>query len=799
MTFEAQFHFTDTYLYGYIFRIISDRGNTADLVIGDASLVFSMPSGDIASSLSLTDAGIVPDRWISTAICADVKRGEVSLTVGEQVRRWSTPEIRDFDRVEIIFGKINNPSRQVIDVPDMTVRNLTISDPSGKPLYAWTLSMHGQQGVYDDLKYHFAKCENPLWQLDSYGEWTRVAAFGADRTPYLAYDPDRNRVAVADQYAFCAFSVQEGHLERQTVNRGLSYIMTANQMIYNPLDSSFYAYNLIRENDAREFVPFDRAEGRWGATAAHENHTDYRHHNRYFSAQHNRLYLFGGYGHLKYRDGVLIYDVGSSAWSRATLKGYTPAPRYLSGMGKVDDDHLLLFGGYGSESGDQALQAQYYYDCYIVDLRTLEARKLWTLESPAENFVVSNSLVVDTVGKSFYALCYPFMTSNTVISLYKFSLERPEYEVMAGQIPLRFKDVFSYVDLFFDRAGNRLIAATCAPGAESETDVSIYTMPYPPLKRADIYQTERVKRKFSATRPAGLLLLSALSIALLLIGKGKKGKKGRGTTGSGKAESGAEDEPLPITGISTVRKLQKQSINLFGGFQVIDRQGNDITADFKPLLKNLFLLILLNTIKNGKGISFSRLKEILWFDKSEESANNNRGVALSKIRQIMENVGKTQFNKKGTCWSVKFGEEVYCDYYEALILMKKIKENRETTLRDIKRLLTIVTVGELMPNTQADWTDTFKSDFSNELVDLILHLVRQSPAPFPFPDDTGLEMANALLTHDPLNEDGLRLKCKTLVKTGKNGLAKKTYATFSKEYALLFGIKYPYTFEQTIH
>ncbi|MDR3218219.1 MAG: hypothetical protein LBU22_04435 [Dysgonamonadaceae bacterium] len=792
MTFDAKFHFKDVHIYGYIFRIMNDKENTIDLVIGDANLVFSMPSGGIASNNTLADVNIIPNQWVPICINADIEKEELKIIVGKYVKKWHTPEVRGFNNIEIVFGKINDQRKQVIDVPDMTIKNLEIADLSGKPKYSWKLSMHTLDGVYDDLKHHFAKCENPNWQLDNYGIWKKETTFNTKRTPYLSYDFDKNIVAVADQNSFYTFSVKDSRLEKPTVNKKLSYIITANQMIYNSLDSNFYAYNLIKENDAREFVPFDLSEGKWGITTAHEHNTDYRHHNRYFSSKYNRLYIFGGYGHLKYKEGVFIYDANSKSWSKTVLKGYTPTPRYLSGMGKIDDDHLLLFGGYGSETGDQALQAQFYYDCYIVDLRTMEAKRLWTLENPVENFVVSNSLVVDMANKSFYALCYPFMKSNSMISLYKFSLEKPEYEVMAGQLPIKFNDVFSYVDLFFDKAGNKLIAATFAPDRETEANISIYTISFPPLKKSDMYQIEKGKKSFPVFRLTILLLFSALVLILFFIRKKKKQMDIRSV--ENKMEEG---NSVAIAGINTVKQLQNQTIYLFGGFQVVDKQGNDITADFKPLLKNLFLLILLNTIKNGKGISFSKLKEILWFDKSEESANNNRGVALSKIRQIMENVGGIQFTKKGTYWSVEFEEEIYCDYYEALILIKKIKENKETAINDIKRLLAIVTVGELLPNTQVEWVDTFKSDFSNELVDLILYLIQQESAVFS--DNMCIKMANALLVHDPLNEDALRLKCKVLVKMGKNGLAKNTYTTFTKEYAILFGIEYKYSFDQIVN
>ena len=792
MVFDAKFHFKDVHIYGCICRITNDKGNMIDLVIGDANLVFYMPSASIVSSTALKDVNITPNQWVPIRIKIDVEKEELIISVGEYVKKWNTPEIRNFDKVEIVFGKINDKNKQVIDVPDMTLKNLEIADLSGKPKYSWRLSKHALNGVYDDLKNHFAKCENPNWLLDNYGIWKKETTFNTKVTPYMAYNHDENVIAIADLQSFYTFSVKESRLVKQDVNKALSYAMTANQMIYSSLDSTFYAYNLVKENDVREFVPFYASKGIWGTTTEHAHHTDYRHHNRYFSSKYNRLYIFGGYGHLKYKDGVLIYDVNNNSWAKDTLKGYIPTPRYLSGMGQIDDDHLLFFGGYGSETGNQALQAQFYYDCYVVDIKTLETKKLWTLENPLENFVISNSLVVDVENKCFYALCYPFMQSNSLISLYKFSMEKPEYEVMASQIPIKFNDVFSYVDLFLDKEENKLIAATFAPDKEAEANISIYTISFPPLQTSSIYQIEKSEDSFLYLKLIIALIVVTFLIALLFILK-KKRKRHDGNS----EDTITGDETVAIAGINTIKQLQKQSIYLFGGFQVIDKEGDDITGEFKPLLKNLFLLIVLNTIRYGKGISFSKLKEILWFDKSEESANNNRGVSLSKIRQIMENVGTVEFHKKGTYWTVEFGEEIYCDYYEALILINKIKQSGETTINDINRLLSIVTEGELLPNTQLEWADTFKSDFSNELVDLILSLIRQETTVFS--DDTYIDMANALLVHDPLNEDALKLKCKKLVKTGKNGLARNTYNTFAKEYAILFGVEYKYSFDQIVN
>ena len=79
------------------------------------------------------------------------------------------------------------------------------------------------------------------------------------------------------------------------------------------------------------------------------------------------------------------------------------------------------------------------------------------------------------------------------------------------------------------------------------------------------------------------------------------------------------------------RKKSANSILFFGGFQVINKHGDDITKKFTPLLKELFLLIFLYSIKD-KGISVPRLTELLWFSMDAKTAKNNRAVNIAKLK-----------------------------------------------------------------------------------------------------------------------------------------------------------------------
>ena len=73
---------------------------------------------------------------------------------------------------------------------------------------------------------------------------------------------------------------------------------------------------------------------------------------------------------------------------------------------------------------------------------------------------------------------------------------------------------------------------------------------------------------------------------------------------------------------------KKSSILFLDGFQVWDKNGADITKSFTPILKQLLILIILYSVNNKKGISNVTLRELLWFDKTDESAQNNRRVNI---------------------------------------------------------------------------------------------------------------------------------------------------------------------------
>ena len=61
-----------------------------------------------------------------------------------------------------------------------------------------------------------------------------------------------------------------------------------------------------------------------------------------------------------------------------------------------------------------------------------------------------------------------------------------------------------------------------------------------------------------------------------------------------------------------------------------------------------------------------------------------------------------------------------------------------------------------------------------------------------------IQIADAVLEFDPINEAAIRFKCKSLVKMGKHSLAKSTFDAFAEEYRALYGEKYKESFKVLI-
>jgi len=243
----------------------------------------------------------------------------------------------------------------------------------------------------------------------------------------------------------------------------------------------------------------------------------------------------------------------------------------------------------------------------------------------------------------------------------------------------------------------------------------------------------------------------------------------------------AVDPPAPIA-----------RIFFFGPFEVADKAGNDLTKLFTPLLKELFLLIALYSIRSGKGISSEKLYATLWRDKSSKDAQNNRSVNMVKLKAILDRLGTCGIVKEADKWVFQYKtEEISIDLARFYSLLNGPHAPDKAHIR---QLLQIVHRGSLLPDTSYDWLDDIQSEISGKVLDAL------SAALTPFATDAELllEVVAGIFLFDPINEEALRVKCRSLSMLGRHSMAKAAFEKFTREYHQMYGEEFQQSFQEII-
>lgn len=247
-----------------------------------------------------------------------------------------------------------------------------------------------------------------------------------------------------------------------------------------------------------------------------------------------------------------------------------------------------------------------------------------------------------------------------------------------------------------------------------------------------------------------------------------------------KQKAAAQPEPVAISSRRYVNSERnaRSGIYLFGGLRVIATDGTDCTAQFSPILRELLLLLICHTPKGG--ISSEQIKTILWYDKDEKSAINNRSVSLFKLRGLLRDVGPCEIRSEQGRWRLDASAELV-DYYRFIDLVKA----GELTRTQIEELLTLVEYGPLLEGFNELWADPLKADVTDSILTVLtrfalgLDLHGQG--------DLLLDVCDAVSKFDSLNETALALRCKVYREKGNSILSRQIFTNFQKEYQSVYG------------
>ncbi len=757
--------------FGYIFRLILGDKNI-DLIHGvvpgnpnNFELILDEKTSDIAFKVPLDD---LRKDWLKIRLELDFEAGQINFYYNDIAL---TEELNSYDPksgFRLMFGANSYGNFSSTDVPNMIIRDVQVESGKNTSIN-WPLNETDGVTAHSFPGGNNGFANNPEWLLKNHNTWDQRLSKQISGEVKTSFDSKND-----DLYILTRDSLHIYHVENDSINSlalGLAYpLESSTQIIFDTSSNNLLMYSL----DYNLFTPFNWETRMWDTYySGPRDFTVYWHHNRVID-QDGSLFAFGGYGQFTFKNSVFLWNPEMSRFDSISYQGDF-FPRYLAGAGyNTGDSHFYLIGGYGSESGKQSENPDYYYELIRFSLEDRSFSSVYKFDDTEAGFCFANSIVFDD-NNNLYALYFPKYQFDNQLQLIKVSPENPEIIELGNAIDFSFMDINSTADLHYSQGSNSLLALSSYT-SEGISKVSLNSIAFPP----QIFST-----KIAAEQKQNLGIVKYFLLAVLVLVAGyllsrqrKKGKSSRRRTTS------ISKEVTP--------GARANSIILFGGFQVIDRNGNDITGQFTPLPKKLFLFILLHSLRDGKGVSSNTLYETFWFEKTVESARNNRAVNIVKLKSLLDSFDSAAISKDTGYWKFNFDPaEIYIDYFEYLQL---VRQTSQVSRDQVVGLLSIIENSPFLNNTNADWLDPFKSEVSNGIIDSLLRYIQNSD------DDPEflLHLTKCIFQSDTISEEALKVQCRLLIKQGKHSLAQKAYSNFLKEYETLYDEAYSLSFKQLI-
>ena len=719
--------------FGYICRISLDDLLPVDFLLAPQDGKPEIcATADHLNLISLNEEGDNVEEWKDFYV--NIYEDEDNLVLsanGKEIFRGAFTAKRH--RARFYFGRCDAAGFATTDVAPMILADLQLKVDNGST-HTWLLSE--ESDLESRSKVGIKVC-NGLFLKDFNRRWTEVFSTVTPSVTYSCCSRDGSTVYFISDGQVIKTDVPSASNAVFPCKKGMKLGFARDNFEVLPGGGLVYA-----DVERGEFIRFDAQAGDWVSDYTRTRTSTLLHNNSLWLEDSGRYVHIFGYGQHKYSNMAYWWSPDSLSVRETVLEG--AAPRYLSAAG-VHDGKVYFLGGKGNADGRQELGVRFWDDFCEIDPADGSVRTLWHNELLRNN-VAAKDIVFEDGGESFLALVYNPEIHESSLQLMRFSFADGGCEKLADSIPYPFSDITSEARLYYNPEYEMYIATLCSEGEDGKSSVKVYILGAPILSAAENAASSGISIWIW---PACAAVLAAIAAGIFLYRRRKGSRK-------------LED----FDGIDVIYTPDRPGVYLLGGFHVLDKDCNDIAASFSPILVQLLSILVLYTAEKG-GISNAMLKSLLWPDKSDESFNNNKGVHLSRLRTLLEQVGGIGVVSEGGNWRIA-AEPGACDYNEARHILT------ESNIQDILR---VASRGALLPEYHFEWLDAFKSNYTNLVFSRLDQIVDSGVSP-----ELAVRISDARLLFDSLDEEAVQLKCQALVSLGKVGQARAVFSRFTSEY-----------------
>ncbi|HEY0272966.1 MAG TPA: hypothetical protein VGC22_07255 [Chitinophaga sp.] len=807
LSFDLSFAPQSPSYFGYVFRLIDDKDQNIDLIYDRHAHALQLVTGNEFSGINYPlEPGARSHEWKHILLTLSRNTRQVSLWSNGQLIGRAPVNMVLGRSIKLLFGANHDGSFKNIDLPPMRLRDVKVWH--GKSLYHH-FALAQRAGLCDTDLVHgkIAYVEHPVWLQPRYHNWQPKGSWTLKGNTSIAFDGNSGTVYITGQDTLLAINVAQ-QLQKSIPLAQPTGAPPGNLSLYDEQHGQLY--NFFPDNPA--VGVFDTLQRRWSHPLDSGCVTRFWHPALFYAASDSAMYVIGGYGDYQYKNTLRRYHPATACWDTPSVTGERFTPRYLSAVGtNRRGDTAYILGGYGSLQGEQLLNPHNLYDLTVYDVKKRSFKKIFTLPKPAAPFSFAGTLVIDSAQQAGFTLAFANDRMQSSLQLVQVSLHQPVYQRLGSLIDFPFIDTRADAALYYCAQTGELVAVAYYSPDNIVTTVKIYTLlmpvniPQPQDRHSFWSPVPATVRAIGAvlfllvTGLAGLYILRRRKAASLLPPATTVAMPSILPTEEPAAQPVAAPLPVNVQTIvikapvppqpAPVAALPGAAIHLFGRFTVLDKAGEDISRLFSPLVKELFLLILLPNITGQPGITSEKMSEILWPNMTPAAAKNNRSVNIAKLRGILEKIGDYTLIKEKGRWQLLLNENsIHIDLLTWRQL-PAITKDHTAHIQLLKR-------GSFLEGLEYSWLDTYKHAVNQQVItqlDDYLQAHADTTAPAMV-----IDLCDCLLHFDALSEEAVIHKCRALVQLHQHASARKLYERFQEEYEAIYGEKFEQEYARVV-
>src|ERR1700744_6186168 len=351
---------------GYIFSLAgkNDSYSLSYLYFhNEAKLNFNIDRKSNKLHILLDPSQLGKRKWIKIKVDLDLRANTATICVDGKQYKADKMGFESTMIPKLTFG-LNEYYKEV---PDMAIKDLMVSDDSKSylfPLNEWSGNI-----AHDKTGEEIGLIQNPVWLSNESYFWKPVLNHSFANVAGLNFDPIEDELVMYGRDSLTIYHPGDASPSAAAYKNPMPIPMVLGKSIFNTKEDKIYAYEAYNETKgAVNMASLDMKTMQWQSIGKTAFPQQRHHHNIFYNAGQDSLYLFGGYGSFTYYNAIYNYNPQQDKWLKVKFKGDTITPRFFSAAGKAEGaDDVYVFGGYGNESGSQIVGGKQYYDLYRIN------------------------------------------------------------------------------------------------------------------------------------------------------------------------------------------------------------------------------------------------------------------------------------------------------------------------------------------------------------------------------------------------------------------------------------------------